>query len=116
MTKSSVVLGLILFALLSVPSVWAAEDKEEDQKLALDQVPAAVLKAAQDAVKGIMITEAEKETKGEAVVYELTGKVGEKEYEIKVSPDGKVLGVKEEKEDEGKEEKENKEDKDDKEG
>ena len=114
MAKCSVVLGLVLLGLPALPSLWAAEEKEKDEKIALDQVPAAVTKAAQDAVKGITLTEAEKETKDGVVYYELTGKVGEKEYEIKVGADGKVLAVKEEKEDEEKgEKKEKKGDKDD---
>jgi hypothetical protein len=97
MATYRVVAGLFLLALLAVPSAWAAEEKEQDEKVALDQAPAAVLKAAQDAVKGITLTEAERETKGAAVVYELKGNVGDKEYEVQVSADGKVLKVEEEK-------------------
>jgi len=98
MAKSSVVLGLILFGLLALSSACVAEEEKEgqDEKVALNQVPAVVLKAAQDAVKGIVLTEAEKETKGADVVYELKGKVGAKVYEIKVSAAGKVLKVEEE--------------------
>ena len=71
-------------------------------------------KAAQEAVKGIVLSKAEKETKGETVVYELEGKVGEKSYEVKVSSEGKVLKVDEEKE--GEKDEEKGEDKDDEKG
>ena len=76
-------------------------EKEDgkDEKVALDQLPAAVKAAAEDAVKGIVLTEAEKETKNGVVIYEIDGKAGGKEYELKIAADGKVLKVKEEKND-----------------
>ncbi|MCZ7646995.1 MAG: PepSY domain-containing protein [Planctomycetota bacterium] len=91
-------------------SVRAGEGEGKEEKLALKDVPEAVLKAAQEAVKGIVFDEAEKKTRGETVVYELEGKAGEKRYEVKVSADGKVLKVEEDDDDDGDDDKNEKDD------
>ena len=100
---ASLCLGALVAAFLIVPSAMAEEKekkgKESDEKVALDQVPAAVKAAAEQAVKDIQLTEAEKETKKGVVIYELKGKVGDKTYEIKVGADAKVIKVKEAKKD-----------------
>jgi len=102
---AAVVCGLLVAALLAAPARGAENEKgKQDEKIALDQLPAAVKAAAEQAVKGIVLTEAEKATKKGEVIYEVAGKVGDKEYEIKISADGKVLKVEEaDKEEEGKE-------------
>jgi uncharacterized membrane protein YkoI len=69
---------------------------EREKSIPLSEVPAAVKDAATAAVEGIVLTEAEVEKEDGQLVYELEGKVGEKEYEIEVSADGKVLEVEEE--------------------
>ena len=108
-------LCLGLAALLFAPLARAESDEEDEgqeEEIALDKVPGAVMKAAKDAVKGIVFSKAEKETKDGKTHYELEGKAGEKSYEIEVSPEGKVLKVeeeaKEEQDDDKKEEKGNK--------
>lgn len=88
-----------LAALLFAQAARAEEDDDDDGKeevIALDKVPEAVLKAAKEAVKDIVLTKCEKETKGGKVVYEFDGNVGEKLYEVVVSAEGKVLKTKEE--------------------
>jgi hypothetical protein len=60
-------------------------------------VPAVAKEAAVKAVNGLVLTEAEKELKGSEVVYELKGTAGGKEYEVKVTAEGKVLKAEEEK-------------------
>ncbi len=87
----------------------AAED-EKDEKIALDKVPAEVIAAAEKAVPGFKATEAEKESKNGAVVYELDGTANGKKYEVKIDASGKVLKAGEDKEDD-KNEKEGKEEK-----
>jgi len=94
MKNASVAVGLVLLGLLVLPSAWAAEKEEQGEKIALEDVPAAVLKAADNAVKGIVLCEAQKKTKGPQVIYEFVGMVDEKTWDIKVSADGKVLEVK----------------------
>lgn len=81
------VIGAVAFA------VWA-ETKEE--KVALDQVPAAVREALTKAAGDGKITEIEKETEEGVVTYEATLLLNGKEKEVKVTANGKAV-----KEDEG---------------
>ncbi len=77
---------------------------EEEQKIALEDVPAKIITAVKKKVKGIEILEIEIEKKEGKKIYEFEGKVGEKEYEIEVEVDekGNILdiGVEEETNDE----------------
>ena len=68
---------------------------ESESVIAVADLPAAVKDTAQRVVPGIVLTKAEKETKcGKAVVYEVEGKVGNKEYEIEVAEDGTLIKAK----------------------
>ncbi|GMV79245.1 MAG: hypothetical protein AMXMBFR7_04290 [Planctomycetota bacterium] len=100
-TYWSLLAGLALMMGLTSSGLRAEEenDDEKEEKIELKDVPEAVLKAAQAAVKDIVFSKAEKETKGEKVTYELKGKAGEKTYEVEVSAEGKVLEVEEEDDD-----------------
>ena len=69
-----------------------ARDSKKD---AGDQVPLAVKLAAEEALKGFKIMKVEKEVRNQQVVYDLEGVVGEKRYDLQVSPAGKVLELKE---------------------
>jgi len=80
------------------PAPAPAPTKKEE-KVPLDQLPKAVKEAAEKAVKGIVLTEAEKETKGDKVTYEVEGKANGKEWEIAITPEGKVLEIEEDKDD-----------------
>lgn len=79
--------------------VAATEDDEDDgeeegdEDIALDQVPASVKKAAEAAVPGFVLKEAEKETEKGVQIYSLEGTAGGEAVEIEVSTDGKVLEV-----------------------
>ena len=96
MEKQSNKLWLIALTLtLFVVTAFAEDEKE----IPLDKVPTAVLEAAQKAVPGIELTEAEVERTIKGLVYEIEGTLDGKEYEIEVSPDGKVLEIEEEDED-----------------
>ena len=75
------------------------DDDDDEVEIPLSEVPAEALKAAQGAVDGITITEAEMEKEDGQTVYELEGKANGKEYEIEVTAEGKVLEVEEETED-----------------
>lgn len=102
-------MGLLAVAALTgalhVTKAVAEDDKgdEKEVKVDLKDVPENVKKAATDAVKGLVLTEAEKETKDGKDIYELEGKVGDKKYEVEVDADGKVLKSGEDKDDDGKE-------------
>ena len=69
---------------------------EKEEKIPLSEVPEVVLTAAQNAVEGIKITEAEIEKTSEGMIYELEGTADGKIYEIEVSPDGKIIEVEQE--------------------
>jgi hypothetical protein len=89
--------AVLAFGVLAVGAGEGDQKKDEgktEAKVALADVPAVVKEAAQKAVPGIVLTEAEKQTKGAEVVYELDGKVGDKEYELKITAEGKVLKTK----------------------
>ena len=70
-----------------------------EKNIPMNEVPDAVLKAAQKAVPGIELTEAEVERTLKGFVYEVEGTLDGKEYEIEVSSDGKVLEIEEEEND-----------------
>ena len=93
MEKQSNKLWLIALTLtLFVVTAFAEDEKD----IPLDKVPTAVLEAAQKAVPGIKLTEAEEERTLKGLVYEIEGTLDGKEYEIEVSSDGKVLEIEDE--------------------
>ncbi len=75
-------------------------EKNKSSEIPLSDVPQAVKDAAAKSVAGINLKEAEIEKKKSGTVYELKGEANGKEYEIKVTPEGKVIETREgEKED-----------------
>ena len=66
-----------------------------EKDVPLSEVPSRVLTASSNAVDGIVITEAELIGENSGVFYEVGGKVGDIEYEIRVSPSGVVLEIEE---------------------
>jgi len=77
----------------------AKKEKEEGKEIPVSQVPKAAMDAAQNAAKGVNLTEAEVENEKGQTVYTLEGKADGKDYKIEVTADGKVLEVKQEAED-----------------
>jgi len=69
---------------------------EQEKEVPLSEVPHEAFKAAQGAVDGVTITEAEMEKENGETVYVFEGEANGKEYEIEVTPEGKVLEVEEE--------------------
>ena len=81
----------------------AAVDADRDdgeEKIPLDQVPANVKNAAQAALPGLVLEEAERETEDGTVLYSLQGLVDGQEYEVEVTAAGKVLEIEKEDDDE----------------
>ena len=74
---------------------------ENDKEVPLSEVPPAAIEAAQGAVDGITLTEADVETEDGQTVYDIEGTANGKEYTIEVTGEGKVLEVEEETEDDG---------------
>jgi hypothetical protein len=92
----------LVFSLILICSLGCAtldELFEHEKEVPLSEVPAVALEAAQGAVDGITITEAEMEEEDGQTIYVFEGEVNGKEYEIEVTPEGKVLEVEEETED-----------------
>ena len=81
-------------------------DKEEDgDEIAIKDLPKVVVDAVNAAVPGGTIKEAEKETKGSDVIYEVKSKTANETREVKVSADGKVISNKVDDDDEDDDEK-----------
>ncbi len=75
----------------SVKKVEVKKEKE-DEDIPLSQVPKNIKEIAEKAVKGIKFTEAELEDGN----YELEGYVGDVEYEIEITPEGKIIKIEKE--------------------
>lgn len=99
------VIGLVLIYTIGCASLESAH--EDEKEIPLSQVPAEALEAAQQAVAGITLTEAEVEQEDGCTVYELEGTADGIEYEIEVTADGKVLEVEQENEDDENDDDEN---------
>ena len=69
------------------------EDEDDEEAIALDQVPAAVKKAAEAAVAGFVAESAEKETEEGALHYCIHGHANGEFVEIEVDEQGKVLEI-----------------------
>ncbi len=102
--------GLIVMWLVGCGLVEC--ELEGEKEIPLSQVPAAVVAAARGAVDGITLTEAEVETEDGQFVYTLEGAAQGKEYEIEVTPDGRVLEVEQEDEADDNDEPDDQEDED----
>jgi len=95
----------LVFSLILICGLGCAtldEMFEHEKEVPLSDVPAVALEAAQGAVDGINITEAEMEKEDGQTVYVFEGDVNGKEYEIEVTPEGKVNEVEEKGKDDGK--------------
>jgi len=104
--KKTVILATAIVGFTAIASLAYAEDEENDnqQKIAMSDMPAAVQKTIQDNLDGGMITKTAKETEGSDTVYEAcVKKSGGEEVEIKVAADGKLIGVGKEEEDDDQE-------------
>ena len=90
-------LALVVICIVGCASVES--ENEDEREIALSSAPKAAVKAAQDAVPGITLTEAEVEEEDGRTVYEFEGIADGTEYEIEVTADGKVLEVEKEDDD-----------------
>ena len=90
-TAIAVIIGVSSIGAL----VYAGMDKEEnEQKVAMTELPAAVQKTIQDNLGGGTVTETAKETKDGKTYYEAeVQKSGGEKVEIKVAEDGKLIGL-----------------------
>lgn len=91
MKKSNVLLPLIGLGVVGIMTFVAlAVDREET--VSLDQLPPAVKATIPKEAAGAEITEIERETKNGKTVYEAEFLRDGREIEVKVGPDGTLLG------------------------
>ena len=90
---------LLLTCILGCASVKSMLAGEDDKEVPLSEVPTPAVQAAQQAVEGITLTEAEIEEEDGRTMYEIEGTANGVEYEIEVTADGKVLEIEQEDED-----------------
>ncbi|MGB9625538.1 MAG: PepSY domain-containing protein [Phycisphaerae bacterium] len=107
MKVRSMLLGVLGAGLIGAMAVWAAEKEEKEQKVTLDQVPAAVKATILKEAAGGKVGDVEREVKGGKTVYEADVEKDGKEFELKVAEDGTLIARKAE----GKEKGEGKEEK-----
>lgn len=72
------------------------DDFGEEKEIALSELPDKVREAAEGAVDGIVLKEAEMEKEDGKWIYEVEGVADGKEYEIEITPEGKILEIEEE--------------------
>jgi hypothetical protein len=87
------VLSLALLLCCSVACASLGTCCDDEREIPLADVPAAARAAAEQAVPGIRLTEAEVEEEDDRRVFVLEGVLDGKEYEIEVTADGTVLEV-----------------------
>jgi uncharacterized membrane protein YkoI len=102
--KTKFIVATALFGITTLAGtglVYADEEaSENEQKIAITEMPTAVQKAIQDNLAGGTVTETAKETKEGRTYYEAkVQESGGEEIEIKVDPDGKLISAGKEEED-----------------
>ena len=86
-----VVMAVITICTGTTLTVFGDDDHDAGKIIPVTQVPAVVINVAKRLITGIKITGAEKEKNDDMIIYELKGNAAGKEYEIKVSSQGKLL-------------------------
>jgi uncharacterized membrane protein YkoI len=86
----TIITAVIVSTALTVP-VFGDDDHDASKIIPLTEVPASIMNTAKKAVPGIKITGAETEQNDDETIYELKGNADGNDYEIKISPNGKVL-------------------------
>jgi len=116
--KSNYFLILMLSAFLLIGSFFINSCTEEDQEkeIEITELPAMVVSAIQDTLPGIVISEAEIEGIEPEIIYEVDGTLDGKEYEVEVTPAGKILEIEEENDEDADDDDENEEETNDDDG
>ena len=81
---------MLLMVACAVLAFGATGARADEEKIALDKVPKAVLESVKKRFPKAELIEAAKETDGDKVEYEVTLKDGETKYDVMFSPDGKI--------------------------
>ena len=92
MIRKAILLPLITVSVIGMLTLIAWANDEHEEKVTLEQVPAAVKATILKESAGGKITEIERETKDGRTVYEAEFLRNGQEIEIKIAPDGTLLG------------------------
>jgi uncharacterized membrane protein YkoI len=96
MLLSAARLSQIDLPITDVTDATDAAETADEEAVAIDALPQIVVDAVNQALPNSTIVEAEAETEGGQIVYEVEVLVDGQEFEVKVSEDGTVLEVEEE--------------------
>ena len=92
--RSNAHLKISAAVFFSAITLAACTEKSSEIEIPVSEVPANIVNIVQNTLPGISLTEAEKETRDETVIYELEGKlINGKEYEIKIAADGTIIKI-----------------------
>jgi uncharacterized membrane protein YkoI len=84
--------GWLLMSVFAVVLAGMAAQGDEE-KVALDKVPKAVLKTVKAKFKGAEVVGAQTEKDGDKIVYEINLKMKGKAIDVSLTPDGKIVSV-----------------------
>lgn len=92
MRRSLIGVMASVFAVV-LAGVLVQADEAKEEKVSLDKVPRAVLKAVKAKFKDAKLVGAEKENDGGKVVYEIALKVKEQAIDVSVTAEGKIVSI-----------------------
>jgi hypothetical protein len=90
------IVQLILPAIIAFGCSSAEAQKRPKAAIDVQRLPEPVVIAAHSAVKDLQIVKAKQRHKKEEIVYKLDGLAGGKEYEFKITADGRILDMEQE--------------------
>ena len=95
MNRKRWTLAALAAVMAGAPAVTLLAQRQDRAKadVPLDQVPRAVLDAAEKEAPGIALDEAKRRDKKSGIIYKLEGTAGGREYEFKIDARGNVLDV-----------------------
>ena len=82
--------AMLTMALCAALACSAGAGRADEEKIAIDKLPKAVLETVKKRFPKAELIEAAKETDGDKVEYEITLKDGETKYDVMFSADGKI--------------------------
>ena len=84
---------LAMAVLLMTTTCLVARDDEKEEKVALDKVPEAVLKAVKDRFKDAKLVSAQTEKENGKLLYEINLKEKDRAIDVTVTPEGKIVSI-----------------------
>jgi len=87
------IVAAFLGGCISIQSDGMDDDREDGRDTSVTSVPPKVLAAAQARVPGFRLTEAELRDRDAIRVYSLEGRAGDEDYDIDVTPGGRVVRI-----------------------